>query len=96
MTTETLDYPMLQASDAAGDAKVGKKKKAQVEVGKSSDFELTQTFKFPGKRQLPSTENTVTSFISAFTDLVSRMKRSSSLMPSVGLTLDGGAARGGS
>src|SRR6187551_2615261 len=42
MTTEALNYPVMQASDAAGDAKIGKKKKAQVEVGKSSDFELTQ------------------------------------------------------
>src|SRR5881394_2912303 len=43
MTTEALNYPVLQASDAAADTKVGKKgKKAQVETGKASDFELTQ------------------------------------------------------
>src|SRR6478735_8972757 len=42
MTTETLDYPVLQAGAAADDAKVGKKKKAQVDTTKASDFELTQ------------------------------------------------------
>ena len=42
MTTETLDFPVLQAGDAANETKVGRKKKAQVDTSKASDFELTQ------------------------------------------------------
>src|SRR5215204_7735010 len=42
MTTETLNYPVLQKGDAAEETKGAKAGKAPVNVGKVSDFELTQ------------------------------------------------------
>jgi RNA polymerase sigma-70 factor, ECF subfamily len=42
MTTETLNYPVLQAGEATENAKGGKAKKGSTDVAKVSDFELTQ------------------------------------------------------
>jgi RNA polymerase sigma-70 factor (ECF subfamily) len=42
MTTETLNYPMLQASEAADSAKSSKTGKKSGKVDGISDFELTQ------------------------------------------------------
>ena len=42
MTTETLDFPVLQAGRAADEAKSAKTRKTLSNVGTVSDFELTQ------------------------------------------------------